>query len=134
MASSSRWIRSPPSVPSLRCLPRHGLSRPSSLTLLPYFAFIYSSRGHEPSELGEKYGRLGNTLGGSEYQRAICLSSSLSHVSGKLNQSSSNAIKSPSICADKSTLKFVKLSSPFSFITPVILRVSYTSFSTARSL
>src|SRR5690625_7543152 len=112
MASSSRWIRSPPNVPSFRCLPRHGLSRPSSLTLLPYFALMYSSRGHDPRELGEKYGRLGNTLGGSEYHRAICLSSSLSHVSGKLNQSSNNAINSPSICADKSTLKFVKLSTP----------------------
>src|SRR5699024_4907743 len=109
------WIRSPPSVPSFRCLPRQGLSRPTSLTLLPYFALMYSSRGHEPSELGEKYGRLGNTLGGFEYQRCICRSSSLSHVSGKLNQSSNNAIKSPSICADKSALfafLFVNLSSP----------------------
>src|SRR5699024_11223819 len=111
MASSSRWIRSPPSVPSFRCLPRHGLSRPTSLTLLPYFALMYSSRGHETSELGEKYGRLGNTLGGSEYQRAICLSKSLSHVSGSENQSSNNAIKSPSICVV--TLFFVKISSPF---------------------
>src|SRR5699024_7713540 len=109
MASSSRWMRSPPSVPSFRCLPRHGLSRPSSLTSLPYFAFIYSSRGHEPSELGEKYGRLGNTLGGSEYHRAICLSSSLSHVSGKLNQSSNNAIKSPLFFAVRSPLNCFKL-------------------------
>src|SRR5699024_7970019 len=77
-------------------------------------------------ELGEKYGRLGNTLGGSEYQRCICRSSSLSHASGKLNQSSSNAIKSPSICADKSCvfdsfapLNFVKLSTSFRFISLV---------------
>src|SRR5690625_1248734 len=73
---------------------------------------MYSSRGQSPRLDGEKYGRFGNTFGGFEYHFAICASSSLSHVSGSENQSSSNAIKSPSICVDKSSYCFVKLS-PF---------------------
>src|SRR5690625_129055 len=103
---------SPPSVPSLRQRPRQGLSRPVSRTLLPCLAFTYNSRGQSPRLDGEKYGRFGHTCGGFEYHFAICTSNSLSHVSGKLNQSSNNAIKSPSICVDK-LLFFVKLSPTF---------------------
>src|SRR5690625_4653967 len=69
---------------------------------------MYSSRGQEPRADGEKYGLSGHICGGFEYHFAICASSSLSQISGKLNQSSNKAIKSPSICVDK----FVKLS-PF---------------------
>src|SRR5690625_3793718 len=73
---------------------------------------MYNSRGHEPSDDGEKYGRSGHTCGGFEYHFAICASSSLSQISGSENQSSNNAIKSPSICVVKF---FVNLSSPFHF-------------------
>src|SRR5690625_1091494 len=73
---------------------------------------MYNSRGQSPRLLGEKYGRFGHTFGGFEYHFAICASSSFSQISGKLNQSSNNAIKSPSICVVKF---FVNLSSPFRF-------------------
>src|SRR5690625_4773420 len=103
---------SPPSVPSLRQRPRQGLSRPVSRTLLPCLAFTYNSRGQSPRLDGEKYGRFGHTCGGFEYHCAICASSSLSHVSGSENQSSNNAIKSPSICVDIFVINIV----PFSYI------------------
>src|SRR5699024_2806525 len=64
-----------------------------------------------------------STFGGFEYHCAICASSALSQVSGRLNQSSSNAIKSPSICVVKSfvfpLLMFVKLSPLFRFVSLV---------------
>src|SRR5690625_3485601 len=71
---------------------------------------MYDSRGQSPRLLGEKYGRSGHTFGGFEYHFAICASSSLSQISLSENQSSNNAIKSPSICVVKF---FVNLSSPF---------------------
>src|SRR5690625_272735 len=73
---------------------------------------MYNSRGQSPRLLGEKYGRFGHTCGGFEYHFAICASSSLSQISLSENQSSNNAIKSPSICVVKF---FVYLSSPFRF-------------------
>src|SRR5699024_5631683 len=106
-------IKSPPSVPSFFQRPWCGGCRRLSFALFPCLALMYSSRGQLPRLLGEKYGRFGNTFGGFEYHFAICASSSLSQTSLRLNQSSSNAIKSPSTCDDKFTLLFVKLSSPF---------------------
>src|SRR5690625_4785722 len=76
---------------------------------------MYNSRGQSPRLLGEKYGRFGHTCGGFEYHFAICASSSLSQISLSENQSSNNAIKSPSICVVKF---FVNLSSPFRFRYP----------------
>src|SRR5690625_3519971 len=84
---------------------------------------MYNSRGHAHNADGLKYGRFGHTCGGFEYHCAICASSSLSHVSGNENQSSNNAIKSPSICVEISIKLFVKLSLLFRINYEEILRL-----------
>src|SRR5699024_12868629 len=93
---------------------------------------MYNSRGHEPSDEGEKYGRFGHTCGGFEYHCANCASSSLSHVSSKLNKSSNNAIKSPSICVVKSiyyraSLIIFTLFRTSSSISSILISTDYTS-------